>query len=115
MLYEVITQTKALKNSEEFLQTQQEELRVTNEELEEKTKNLEAQKKQIEQKNKALELASSEIQQKAKELEISSKYKSEFLANMSHELRRITSYNVCYTKLLRNSGSYSGGIGYCRR
>ena len=84
---ELQEQTKALKYSEENLQSQKEELKVTNEELEERSKALEIQRDAVKSKNTELEEARREIEQKAKDLELASKYKSEFLANMSHELR----------------------------
>ncbi len=84
---ELQEQTKALKVSEETLQSQKEELKVTNEELEERSKALEVQRDAVRKKNKELEIARKDIEEKAKDLELASKYKSEFLANMSHELR----------------------------
>ncbi len=84
---ELQEQTKALKVSEENLQSQKEELKVTNEELEERSRALELQRDAIRLKNKELETARKEIEEKAKDLELASRYKSEFLANMSHELR----------------------------
>ena len=84
---ELEEQTKALKLSEENLQSQQEELRVINEELEARTNDLEIQRDDIRKKNEELERAQVEIEQKAKALELASRYKSEFMANMSHELR----------------------------
>lgn len=84
---ELQEQTKALKKSEEILQSQKEELKVTNEELEERSNALELQRDAIKKKNRELEQARKEIEKKAKDLEIASRYKSEFLANMSHELR----------------------------
>ncbi len=84
---ELQEQTKALKVSEENLQSQKEELKVTNEELEERSKALETQRDAIRLKNKELTIARKEIEEKAEDLELASKYKSEFLANMSHELR----------------------------
>lgn len=84
---ELQEQTKALKVSEETLQSQKEELKVTNEELEERSKALEVQRDAVRKKNLELEEARKDIEIKAKDLELASKYKSEFLANMSHELR----------------------------
>jgi CheY-like chemotaxis protein/signal transduction histidine kinase/methyl-accepting chemotaxis protein len=84
---ELEEQTKALKLSEENLQSQQEELRVINEELEARTNDLEIQRDDIRKKNEELERAQVEIEQKARALELASRYKSEFMANMSHELR----------------------------
>lgn len=84
---ELQEQTKALKKSEEILQSQKEELKVTNEELEERSNALKLQRDAIKKKNRELEQVRKEIEKKAKDLEIASQYKSEFLANMSHELR----------------------------
>jgi len=97
---ELQEQTKALKISEENLQSQKEELKVTNEELEERSKALEIQRDAIKQKNKELEIARQEIEIKAKHIAQASQYKSEFLANMSHELRTPLNSIIVLSQLL---------------
>jgi len=95
---ELEEQGRALKESQEILESQQAELEQTN-------SHLSAQSEMLERQNNALASAQSELGERAGELERSNMVKSEFLANMSHELRTpLNSTLILATLLADNKG-----------
>lgn len=97
---ELEQQTRALKESQAYLETQQAELEQTNEKLSEQTQILADQRDELDQRNISLGRIQAQLEERAEELQRASRYKSEFLANMSHELRTPLNSSLILAKLL---------------